>query len=155
MEVSLSSKPCPCGSKKAFKDCCGLYIEHKKTAPNAEALMRSRYTAYTLSDEDYLLSTWHPSTRPMNLGLADRSSQQWQQLNILFTEQGQNMDSQGVVAFIASYIENSVSQHLCEKSRFEKINGCWFYLDGEMFAVSKNGPCPCDSGKKFKRCCGK
>ena len=150
-----TAKACPCDSHKNYTDCCAPYLTQQKSPASAEALMRSRYTAYSQKNENYLLASWHPSTRPMSLNLSERSSQHWQNLTILFTEKGQPLDNTGVVAFIARYLEGNELQHLCEKSRFEKLDGRWYYLDGDILSLSKNGPCPCQSGKKFKRCCGK
>ena len=73
---------CPCASGKAFADCCGRYLDGGAAAPTAEALMRSRYTAYTLQREDYLLATWHASTRPVQLGLAGEGQTKWIGLDV-------------------------------------------------------------------------
>ena len=61
------SDPCPCGSGRAYPACCGPYLDQSLPAPTAEALMRARYTAYTLKREDYLLATWDPAHRPAQL----------------------------------------------------------------------------------------
>ncbi|MDW7598315.1 MAG: YchJ family metal-binding protein [Nitrosomonadaceae bacterium] len=74
---------CPCGNaNKEYTDCCAGYLKGCKDPTTAEALMRSRYTAYTLGNEDYLLSTWHPSTRPDSLKLADGPHKKWLGLRI-------------------------------------------------------------------------
>jgi SEC-C motif-containing protein len=91
--------------------------------------MRSRYTAYTLGDEAYLLSTWHSSTRPAQLDLGDRS-QQWLRLKILHTELGLSGDDDGVVEFVAIYKVNGRAERLQERSRFIIEDGAWRYLDG-------------------------
>jgi len=117
--------------------------------------MRSRYSAYVLKRSDYLADTWHPSTRPASLDLhSDTTS--WQCLRIVATEKGGAGDSEGTVEFTADYLGGQ----LHERSRFLREGGKWFYLDGEMLPpltagkVGRNDPCPCGSGKKFKRCCG-
>ncbi len=68
---------CPCSSNKNYADCCGRYLNGGEVAPNAEALMRSRYTAYTLGRGDYLLATWHNSTRPASLELGSEPRSKW------------------------------------------------------------------------------
>ena len=91
--------------------------------------MRSRYTAYTLGDEAYLLKTWHSSTRPAQLDLGD-SPRQWLRLKILHTELGQPSDDGGVVEFVAIHKVNGRAERLHERSRFSIENGAWRYLDG-------------------------
>lgn len=73
---------CPCGGSKTYTACCGRYIDGAETPPTAEALMRSRYTAYTLLREDYLLATWHASTRPSQLKLDDQANVKWLGLQV-------------------------------------------------------------------------
>jgi len=92
--------------------------------------MRSRYTAYVLGLEDYLLATWHPDTRPASLGLAD-SPGQWLGLKVLATEAGGEGEQTGVVEFVARYKVNGRAQRLQERSRFVREAGRWYYLDGE------------------------
>ena len=78
---------CPCSCGKKYSDCCGRYLDGGEAAPDACALMRSRYTAYTLAREDYLLSTWHSSTRPAALSLADEAATRWLGLEVKRHEQ--------------------------------------------------------------------
>jgi len=73
---------CPCGSNKTYPNCCGRYVDGNEPAPTAEALMRSRYTAYTLLREEYLRATWHHSTRPDSLELATEPSSKWLGLEV-------------------------------------------------------------------------
>jgi len=115
--------------------------------------MRSRYTAYALGRYDYLLETWHPDTRPENIG---GTGLQWIGLQIVRTEQGCADDDRGMVEFIASYIQPTGGKQLHECSRFVCENGAWFYVDGDCSSapIGRNGLCPCGSGRKFKRCCG-
>ena len=143
-----NSLPCPCGSQAKFNDCCNQFISHQQTPSSAETLMRSRYSAYTLKDESYLLSTWHNSTRPQKLDLINDSTV-WRGLKIIKAQK----DNVEFVAYF-SYKQKDVF-FLYESSRFIK-NEKWFYLQGDDFKtaqVSKNMNCPCKSGKKFKRCC--
>jgi SEC-C motif-containing protein len=120
----------------------------------AEALMRSRYSAYVLKLSDYLAATWHASTRPPSLDIGSDTTV-WLRLSILSAEKGGKGDDEGMVEFAADY----QGGQLHERSRFLKEAGRWFYLDGEMLPsqsaekVGRNDPCPCGSGRKFKKCC--
>lgn len=115
--------------------------------------MRSRYSAYTLNEIDYLLVSWHPQTRPLRSEFENTAPLDWQRLQIINVNQGQPDDLNGTVTFIASYLTNNALQQLCETSRFQREGQQWLYLDGQVTLISKNGPCPCGSGKKYKRCC--
>jgi len=147
---------CPCGSGKTYRDCCAPLHRGESLATSAEALMRSRYSAYVLKLGDYLAATWHRSTRPAQLDIAEDNTP-WQRLRILATARGGETDSEGVVEFAADYPGGQMH----ERSRFVREDGQWFYLDGEMLPllpqekVGRNEPCPCGSGRKFKKCCGK
>ncbi|MBI5006112.1 MAG: hypothetical protein HZB95_03200 [Nitrosomonadales bacterium] len=121
---------CPCGSTKPYTACCARYVAGSEPAPTAEALMRSRYTAYTLLREDYLLATWHPSTRPAALGLAQEVATKWIGLEVKRHEQ-QDADHASV-EFVARYKVNGRAQRLHEVSRFVREAGQWFYVDGEV-----------------------
>ncbi len=118
--------------------------------------MRSRYTAYVLGNETYLLQTWHQTTRPSKLSLQDHDAVEWLGLDIDATERGDIADSTGVVEFTARYRAKSKMAVLHERSQFVQECGQWFYVDGQMKedTVGRNAPCPCGSGKKYKRCCG-
>ena len=150
---------CYCGSGLLFADCCSPIIAGKRPAATAEALMRSRFTANVLKDTSYLLKSWHPSTRPqyMDAGLIP----DWSGLNVVAVEEGQETDSQGTVEFRALYQQGAGIGVLHEKSNFVFENGHWFYIDGDLIEngadqpvkTGRNAPCPCGSGKKFKKCC--
>lgn len=120
---------CPCGSGKPYAACCGRFIEGNEPAPTAEALMRSRYTAYTLLKEDYLLATWHPSTRPPSLGLAQEVPTKWLGLEVKRHEQ-QDADH-AIVEFVARYKVQGRAHRLHEVSRFVREGGRWLYVDGD------------------------
>jgi SEC-C motif-containing protein len=121
---------CPCGSGKPYAACCGRFIEGNEPAPTAEALMRSRYTAYTLCNEDYLLATWHASTRPQVLGLQEEAPTKWLGLEVKRHEQ---QDAEhAIVEFVARYKINGRAHRLHETSRFVRENGRWYYLDGDL-----------------------
>lgn len=119
--------------------------------------MRSRFTAYTRGDVDYLLVSWHPRTRPARLKLVDQPV--WERLEILSTQAGAVGDSNGQVEFAAHYRSAERVGCLREISRFTAVQGRWFYLDGIQPDMAnktgRNETCPCGSGKKFKRCCGR
>jgi SEC-C motif-containing protein len=121
---------CPCGSNKPYAECCARYIEGGTPAPTAEALMRSRYTAYTQLKEDYLLASWHPSTRPAALGLADEAPTKWIGLEVKRHEQQD--DEHATVEFVARYKVNGRAHRLHEVSRFVQETGRWFYVDGDI-----------------------
>lgn len=126
----MSGPQCPCGSGAGFRECCGQYVRGAVAAPTAEALMRSRYTAYVRRDEAYLVSTWHPSTRPAALGLDDTV---WLGLDVLRTEGGGEGDATGVVEFEARYVGGGGAvATLRESSRFTRQGGAWLYVDGDV-----------------------
>lgn len=122
--------PCPCGSQKNYADCCGRYLDGNETPATAESLMRSRYTAYTLLREDYLLATWHASTRPAQPGLADDAAGKW--LGLQVKRHQQTDDTHAVVEFVARYKVGGRAHRLHEVSRFVREGGCWFYVDGDL-----------------------
>jgi SEC-C motif-containing protein len=119
--------------------------------------MRSRYSAYALNKADYLMQTWHADYRPQELTL-DRDIV-WVKLDIIdSSEQGDNAS----VEFEALLLVDGRIDALHENSRFVRQQGRWLYTTGEMleprnkpFKPGRNAPCPCGSGLKFKRCCGK
>jgi SEC-C motif-containing protein len=126
-EKGLSA--CPCGSERACAECCGRYLDGREPAATAEALMRSRYTAYARGNESYLLSTWHASTRPASLDLAEPPIPKWIGLKVLRHEQQD--ETHALVEFTARYKVNGRAYKLRETSRFVKENGRWFYVDGD------------------------
>ena len=123
---------CPCGSDIDYETCCGRYHSGEQDALTAEVLMRSRYSAYVLGNEDYLLKTWHETTRPQSLELDKDNVTKWNGLAIRSTEKGTEQDDHGVVEFIARYKINGKAHHLHEISRFNKEHGQWFYVDGDL-----------------------
>ncbi|MET0467934.1 MAG: YchJ family metal-binding protein [Aeromicrobium sp.] len=96
----------------------------------AEALMRSRFDAFKHGDADWLLATWHPSTRPAELDLSDNP--RWRGLQVLDTEAGGPQDDRGVVEFRATFIADGELGILHERSRFVREDGRWLYVDGEV-----------------------
>ena len=159
---------CHCGSGREWEACCGPLIAGERAAETAEALMRSRYSAYAVGAVDYLGETLHPEhradwDREATARWAERST--WLGLEIVATEAGGPDDEEGIVEFIARFTERGQPKQHHERSRFRRHGGRWYYVDGEVPKpetrrhegpkVGRNDPCPCGSGKKYKKCCGR
>lgn len=127
---------CPCDTGLPLAQCCQPLLNNEQQAGSAAALMRSRYSAYTLGDEDYLLRTWHSTTRPGELNLSN-SQQNWLRLKIINTSDGRADDDSGEVEFVAIYKINGRAERLHERSRFGREDGQWRYIDGIHRAESK------------------
>jgi len=121
--------PCPCGRSAPLAECCGRYLAGTP-APDAESLMRSRYTGYVLQDEPYLLATWHPDSRPAMLNLKAEIPAKWLGLKVIRSDQQD--DSHASVEFVARYKVAGKAWRMHEISRFEKLDGRWYYLHGEQ-----------------------
>jgi SEC-C motif-containing protein len=120
---------CPCGSGGSYADCCGRFIEGAELPRTAEELMRSRYSAYVRGETGYLVATWHPTTRPANLDLAEPAT--WLGLRIVAREAGGAEDATGVVEFVARYKIGGKAHRLHEHSRFRRHGGRWVYIGAE------------------------
>ena len=129
-----ATQPCPCGSSNGLNSCCGQYLYDGRVPPTAEALMRSRFTAYCQKQRDYLLETWHPTTRPNSLAWDD-GSPQWERLDILRTKEGCEEHATGEVEFRAFYFDARGQGVLHERSRFERWEERWVYVDGTILPV--------------------
>lgn len=129
--------PCPCGHTAAgrelsYADCCGRYIEHfaSTPAPDAERLMRSRYSAFVLQRADYLLATWHASRRPA--GIDFEPGARW--LGLQVRGQRQTGPNAAEVEFVARQRQaGGRAWRLHERSRFVREDGRWYYVDGDIF----------------------
>jgi SEC-C motif-containing protein len=121
-----ASLRCPCLSGLPYLECCGPF-HHGAAAPTAERLMRSRYSAYAIGLPDYLLDSWHPTTRPDAIELDD--DLRWFRLDILARSGGGILDREGTVEFEAHYRQNGTAGVQHELSRFLKQDGRWFYSD--------------------------
>ena len=123
---------CPCGSKKPLEACCGPYLEGKADAPSPEALMRSRYTAYSLGDLDYIQRTMKGNAlQRFNKAASEKALEKttWVQLTVLqATEEGDT----GTVQFIASFQQDGRNDTMHEISTFKKIDEKWYYIDGQV-----------------------
>lgn len=129
MTLVLDTSDCPCRSGKSFQDCCQPCLQGSAAA-TAEVLMRSRYTAYVIEDEPYLLASWHPVTRPPSLDFDPSARPQW--LGLVIRRYSVSDENHAVVEFVARYKINGRGFRMHETSRFERINGGWYYLDGEV-----------------------
>jgi SEC-C motif-containing protein len=124
--------PCPCGSGNSLAACCAPYHGGRRTPSTAEALMRSRYAAYCLGHADYLQRTWHPSTRPSDLDLAQGASPKWIGLKVL--RASNEGTDQATVEFVARYRVGGRAYKLHEVSRFQREGDRWLYVDGDLGA---------------------
>ncbi len=124
------TEPCPCGAPIGYAGCCGRYLDATQPAPSAEALMRSRYTAFVRGREDYLLATWHPDFRPDALNLSADPPTKW--LGLTVKRHIQTDDDHASVEFIARYKIGGRAHRLHETSRFVRVGGRWHYTDGDL-----------------------
>jgi SEC-C motif-containing protein len=127
---------CPCGKSGAsgkplaFAACCARYLDDADNtpAPDAQSLMRSRYSAFVLKRADYLLATWHTSTRPSDVPLDDATK--WMGLDV---RRHTVIDADHAeVEFVARYRVAGRGARIHELSRFVRQAGRWYYLDGDL-----------------------
>ena len=164
----MDSEKCPCCSGKLYSECCEPIIKGLVKAETPEALMRSRYTAYAKAEIDHLISSTAPSQRESidreeMRSWAERS--QWLGLEIISAPAPAVGDKTGFVEFIARYTDRDTPLEHHERAEFRKINNAWYFYDGKLVQqkpyvrttpkIERNAPCPCGSGKKYKKCCGK
>ena len=124
---------CYCGTGQAYAACCGRLHSGAENAASAEALMRSRYSAYVLGLEQYLLATWHASTRPAFLNLAADAATKWLELEV---RRHQVQDaSHAIVEFVARYRVGGRGHRLHELSHFVREDGRWYYVAGEERSI--------------------
>ena len=158
-------KPCPCNTGLSYGECCEPYITGARNAPTAEALMRSRYTAYVERAIDYIVDTCTQDEKDRIDVKQTRSwseKSKWLGLKILSTEKGGPLDTEGSVEFQATFEMDGLRDIHHEKANFKKKDGRWLYDEGNVVTktvirtgpkVGRNEPCPCGSGKKYKHCC--
>lgn len=121
---------CPCGSGSSYDTCCRkVHVGGAGFGVSAEQLMRARYSAYVLHDADFLLSSWHSDTRPPAVNFDPNL--EWVSLEIVATERGSGLDTQGVVEFRARFVRNGEHLELHERSTFVRIDGYWVYIEGQ------------------------
>lgn len=153
---------CPCRSGRDFENCCGPVIAGKTLAATPEALMRSRFTAFTRNEMDHLRASMVEEHRDE---FHEEDIRRWNRdttwLNLEILETAEDGDD-GMVRFRATFRHKGGTQSLTERSVFVRREGLWYYVDGEHETetvrhdspkVGRNDPCPCGSGKKFKKCC--
>ena len=169
-------KDCPCGTGFSYNDCCGPLIRGTIHADTAEDLMRSRFTAFSKGNWYYLKKTQHESNQEEKTNIYSNLQNEdilWTKLEILDVKNGGALDEEGDVSFIAYYAENGEEKKLHEMSKFIKENGRWYYskIGSKVIPTvsiqntkpfmrhqpktGRNELCPCGSGKKYKKCCGK
>jgi SEC-C motif-containing protein len=129
---------CPCGSGRPFAGCCEPYLDHADNPATAEALMRSRYTAYSLGRLDYVRATWHPKTCPS--ALQPVAGLRWLGLQIRRVQAGGENDVTGIVEFVARSKLGGRAERLHETSTFERVDGRWMYRHGELRGEPSNAP---------------
>ncbi|MEN8109133.1 MAG: YchJ family protein [Pseudomonadota bacterium] len=158
---------CPCGSGRPYESCCGPLISGTTSAPDPEALMRSRYTAFARLEMPYLASSLDPSQRhDYDESGATRWAREsdWQKLEIINVTADPENANRGSVEFRAHYRMQGEQHVHHELAEFRKTGDTWYFYDGKMVSagqftretpkVGRNDPCPCGSGKKYKKCCG-
>ena len=158
-------KSCPCGSGHDLDACCGAIIGGAP-APTAEALMRSRYTAFVQGDIDHIEATHAPEVRgDFNRSAAESvaNDAKWLGLEVRGITGGGAGDEIGEVEFATSFKRHGKEYVHHEIASFRREQGSWMYVEGRMNPkppprqvdkVGRNDPCPCGSGRKYKKCCG-
>jgi len=151
---------CYCSSGRDFENCCLPLLEAKAIAKKPEALMRSRFSAYCTQNYQYIYDTYGAEQRQnltVDILRESAGNSKWLGLEVIETTQ-QDVNA-GTVEFIATYADGKKIFQMHELSFFIHHDGKWFYTDGVSKAqtgqikLSRNAPCPCRSGKKFKQCC--
>lgn len=163
----FASKSCPCKSGKSLAQCCAPYLDGRAKSKTAEALLRARYTAFATGKIDYLLATHHPDKRAdVSRGTIEEWSKgsDWLGLTLVESTQGGTNDDEGTIEFVASYRQAGKDINHHEVALFKRHAGAWYFYDvvkykqkpvkNETPPIGRNDPCPCGSGKKYKKCCG-
>lgn len=142
---------CYCNSKNKFSDCCEPFLNNMSKPSTPEQLMRSRYSAYVLGRGEYILKTTAKESRyEDDIEFIKEYSKAvlWLGLDIVHVKDN-------IVEFKAYYKDTQGVKVQHERSSFVYENGEWFYKEGKLFnsKIDRNQPCPCKSGKKYKKCC--
>jgi Uncharacterized protein conserved in bacteria len=124
--VARPPATCPCGLPQPYAQCCGRFHRAEASAPTAELLMRSRFSAFAVGDEAYLLRTWDPAARPRRVGFDP--DQRWTRLEILARSAGGLFDTEGTVEFRAHHLRRGRPGVLHEHSRFRRVGREWLYI---------------------------
>lgn len=163
--MTENNQTCPCGSGSLFADCCEPIINGTRQSETAEGLMRARYTAFVTGAIDFIVNSTHSRTQnEIDIDFVREWSQtsEWRGLEIIETRQIN--DNKAVVSFEAQYTQNGKEHSHREKSLFEREDGEWRFVTGDELKnptvryetpkPGRNDPCPCGSGKKYKKCHG-
>lgn len=131
----MKKEKCPCGSKKDFSECCELYISGKQSAQTPEALMRSRYSAYTKGNISYIQKTMcGTASQGFNANKAKKWAKKSHWLGLKVIKIHQENRKKGYVEFIARYRIKQKENKIRECSEFHYIDNCWYYVDGKMIS---------------------
>lgn len=150
---------CECGENRSFDECCGRYLEGKAVPSTCEELVRARFVAFGFGRFDYIEET---QIGPLSTEVRERQAPEWERLEILSYEDGGADDETGSVEFKAYYRDGDEICIHHEVSYFVREDGEWRYSEGDITEQSvedsddrdDNRPCPCGSGRKYRRCCG-
>jgi len=152
------NKDCPCGSAKSYLLCCGRFHNGSDIPKSAEALMRSRYSAFAVNNLDYIINTMAGKASRSFVREASenaRSQTQWLGLDVVNSVEDLHDPDRAFVEFRALFSVHGKVSVMRELSEFARVDGRWFYVDGKTGKGSINDPCPCHSGKKLKKCHGR
>lgn len=154
---------CPCGSGLALASCCGPIIDGELVAPSAEALMRSRYSAFVLRKLDHVERTHAAEIRDdFNRAEAERMAEECEWRSLEIRQVSEEADS-AKIEFVIRFRRDKQDMVQVELASFRREAGAWLYAGGEInpqmpqrfvSKVGRNDPCACGSGKKAKKCCG-
>lgn len=125
---AVPASTCPCGSGRSLDECCGPFLSGAAAAPTPEALMRSRYTAYALGNDAYVLATWDEATRPSGLFEEGEARPKWISLKVTDAKPVADGADTGEVTFTAVARTSQGAMRLTERSLFRKTKGCWVYV---------------------------
>lgn len=152
---------CPCDSQKNYLSCCGPFITGKQIPDSPETLMRSRYSAYTKANMDYIKKTMSGNALA---GFQEVDATRWAKkvnwIKLRVIKSDIESSSRAYVEFEASFVEACYLKSIHEKSEFIFEKGRWYYIDGQHLPtkmeqrISRTMDCPCGSLRKFKNCHG-
>lgn len=156
---------CPCSNSRVYDECCQPIITNQRPAKTAEELMRARYTAHVKVELDFIYNSTHADVRgdyDVNETRKWAADSDWLGLDVVSSKDGTPDDDTGEVEFVARFRTKEGIRTHHERSEFRRVEDNWYFFQGEMVKaqplskakVGRNEPCPCGSGKKFKKCCG-
>ncbi|RLB72947.1 MAG: YchJ family protein [Deltaproteobacteria bacterium] len=158
---------CPCSSGKMYQDCCEPLLAGSRKAETAEELLRARYSAHVKLEMDFVKDTTHPDQVSRYEPATAKSwaeKSEWDRLEVVDVEDGGPEDETANIEFVAHFRQKDKLKTHHELAHFKRYEGEWFFYDGQGVVpkqvvrqqpkVGRNEPCPCGSGKKYKKCCG-